>query len=262
MPTERGVIKLTIGGTNYVDFSDIAPGNWATADQVYSGKYFVDSSGNCIPGTGGWLQVKRVSADTQDVTVQPDEGRVLSTVIVNAIKAEAKDNIIPNDNEQTIEPSEDYDFLSKVVIDPVPTTVENATPSLTEQTITRQPGKYISEVIIAPILTEEATVQSAIGADATEEVITPTKGKYFSQVTIQPITGIVAEITPDQDSHTLSSEAGKYYSEIKVAAIQAEECKLNPLETGIWEATPEEGQYYTKVTITKIPRYSGKMEVR
>lgn len=262
MSTTRGVTQLTINGTDYVDFSDIADSNWATAADVYPNKYFIGRDGSRIQGSGGMLQEKTVSADTQPVYVRPDEGKYLSKVTVNAIKAEEKTNITPNDSIQTIQPSGDNDFLSKVVINPVPTTVVTVTPKLGEQTIPRPQGEYFSKIIVDPILTKEAEAQSEIGINAKAIDITPPEGEYLSKVVILPITGTVATIVPSQDRQIFNSVAGHYYSEIQVAAIQAGECKLDPLKTDIWEATPENDQYYTKVTVTKIPRYSGKMEVR
>jgi hypothetical protein len=158
MPTERGVIKLTIDGTNYVDFSDIATGNWATAEDVYRNKYFMGRNGVLTRGIGEALQEKTVSADTQPVDVLPDEGYVLSKVTVNAIKAEVKDDITPSDSEQIIEPSEGSDFLSKVVIKPISTKKVEVTPESGRQTFNNSDGNYISEVVIAPVPTEEARV--------------------------------------------------------------------------------------------------------
>lgn len=84
-------------------------------------------------------------------------------------------SVTPNDDTQEVTADEGYNGLNKVTVAAVQSEEAFIVPSTVRQVLSRGNGKYIKEVIVAGIQTEERTVTE------NGDVI-PAEGKYLSRV--------------------------------------------------------------------------------
>lgn len=145
--------------------------------------------------------------DTQ--TVNPDSGKLLSSVTVNPIPDEyivptgsktitengtvdvteytsAIVNVQPKlqalaaapaTTEVTVTPSDGYDGLSKVVISPINTETKTVTAGTAASTVDASSGKFMTQVTVNPTPSETKTV-------TTNGTVTPSSGKLLSSVAV------------------------------------------------------------------------------
>lgn len=195
MPTERGVIKLTIRDINYVDFSDIEQDQWATEEDVLNDKYYIGHNGVLSQGSGLCAQEKSASADTKEVIVRADQGCYLSKVIISPIQTETA-QFTPNDEGKTIKPVNEKAFLTQVTVHPVPTEEITITPHSYKQEIDRSAGKYISKVEVKPIPLQTIEISPAadtgdyfINSDPYNEEVNKQKG-YYDTIIVKSIRSV------------------------------------------------------------------------
>lgn len=135
---------------------------------------------NTISG-GARKQTKTVTAGTSNKTVTPDEGYLLSSVVVQPTPVETT-TVAAGTSNKTVTPNTGY-FLSSVTVTPTPTQNKSATPTTSAQTIKPDTNYHLGQVTVNAIVTETKTATPT----AASQSITPSSGKYLSKVTVNPI---------------------------------------------------------------------------
>lgn len=107
-------------------------------------------------------QTKNVTPSTSSQVVSSDEGKVLSSVTVDAINTQEKATTAGTTTSSVIPDAGKY--LSKVTINPTPSQEKTVTSSRSAQTVTPDSGKLLSKVIVnglAPTGTYTASSRSS-----------------------------------------------------------------------------------------------------
>lgn len=108
------------------------------------------------------IQTKNVTPSTSSQVVSSDEGKVLSSVTINAINTQEKATTAGTTTSSVIPDAGKY--LSKVTINPTPSQEKTITSSRSTQTVTPDSGKLLSKVIVnglAPTGTYTANSRSS-----------------------------------------------------------------------------------------------------
>lgn len=149
----------------------------ATQDQVDEGRKFY-VAGERLTGTRPIISAQQtvLTAKTPSKTIprgaHDGSGKVY-------IVPEQK-TVVPGITEQSVIPSEGK-VLSEVVVEAIRTEEKSVSPSEVDQTVTPSDGKYLSEVTVEAIQTEEMTVAPS----EEDQTVIPSDGKYFSKVTVK-----------------------------------------------------------------------------
>ena len=87
MPTNRGVIQLTINDTSYTDFSSVEENQWATVKDVLNDKYFIGHNGALLQGTGLVGQEMTITPGLTERTVNAATEKYFSKVKIKSIQS-------------------------------------------------------------------------------------------------------------------------------------------------------------------------------
>ena len=107
-------------------------------------------------------QTKNITPSTSSQVISPDEGKVLSSVTVDAINTQEKATTAGTTTSSVVPDAGKY--LSKVTINPTPSQEKTITSSRSAQTVTPDSGKLLSKVIVnglAPTGTYTASSRSS-----------------------------------------------------------------------------------------------------
>lgn len=132
-------------------------------------------------GGGGNIQeYKSVTADTDPISVVPDAGYDgIAVVGVGPTPSQTK-SVTPTSSSQTVTPDEGK-LLSSVTVNAVPTQTKSATPTSSSQTITPDSGKYLSSVTVGAVSLQSKSVTPT----SSQQTITPDSGySGLSSVTV------------------------------------------------------------------------------
>lgn len=92
-------------------------------------------------------------------------------------------NVMPTTNNQTVT-ADNGKVLSSVSIEAIQTQTKSATPSITAQTITPDNGKYLTSVSVDAILTQSKSATPS----GSVQTINPDNGYYLSSVSVGAVT--------------------------------------------------------------------------
>ena len=135
-------------------------------------------------------ETKTVKSTTTSQTIYPTSGKYISQVTVEPIVLEEV-SVTPSTSSQTITPSQNKDGINQVNVSAIETEQKTVKSTTTSQTITPTSGKYIDEITVNPISTQNksvtitenttTTIQADSGYDGlgTVEVMTNVSGSSF-----------------------------------------------------------------------------------
>ena len=132
---------------------------------------------NTISG-GARKQTKTVVAGTSNKTVTPDEGYLLSSVVVQPTPAETT-TVAAGTSNKIVTPNAGY-FLSSVTVTPTPSETKTQAAGTSNVTVTPTSGKLLSKVTVTPTPSETKTATPSTAS----QNITPSSGKLLSKVTV------------------------------------------------------------------------------
>ena len=148
----------------------------------------------------------QVAATAGTVTYTPSAGEVYGVITVNKVVSQSKTAVLQIDDgvtrSDTIEPDEGK-VLSSVVVPRIKTESQETTAGTSAKTVTpSEAGKYLTQVTVLPTPTETKTVNWTyvdVANGITSDTYTPSSGKYFSAFTVnrvdnkyQDISGVTA----------------------------------------------------------------------
>ncbi len=117
---------------------------------------------NTISG-GAKKQTKTVVAGTSNKTVTPDEGYLLSSVVVQPTPSEST-TVVAGTSNKTVTPNTGY-FLSSVKVSPTPIQNKSATPTASAQTIKPDTNYHLGQVTVNAINVTFSAMQSNFNMD-------------------------------------------------------------------------------------------------
>lgn len=205
-------------------------------------------------------QTKSATPKVSQQTIAPDSGKYLTSVTVEAIPnqrtassetiSEAKTyqagyypaswtvtpdggtptlqekTVAPTASSQEVTPDANYDGLSKVTVNAVPTETGSATPSTSQQTITPTSGKFFSSVTVGAVQTEEKSVTPT----SSQQTVTPTAGKFLSKVTVgaAPSYTSVEKTIEENGTYTAANDNADGYSVVTVNTVVSPIIPVDP----------------------------------
>lgn len=143
-----------------------------------------------------------------------------SSVVVNVEPTLQAKTQVPDANPVEVTPDEGYDGLSKVTVEAIPSQyiIPNGTKTITENGTADIKVYANVDVNVAPKL------QSKTQAPGTTAVTVKPDANYdgLSQVTVSAIATETKSATPTKAAQIITPTAGKYLSQVTVAAIPAD----------------------------------------
>lgn len=155
--------------------------------------------------------------------------------------------VTPTTSQQTVTP-DDGKYLSEVTVEAIQVQSKSAVPSTNQQTITPDAGKYLDSVTITAIQTQ---TKSAAPSESAQSIV-PDSGKYLSKVDISAIQTQTKSATPTTSAQSVTPDSGKYLSKVDISAIQTQSKSVTPAVSA-QTVTPDSGKYLSGVTVAAIP---------
>lgn len=155
--------------------------------------------------------------------------------------------VTPTTSQQTVTPDEGK-YLSEVTVEAIQVQSKSAVPSTSQQNITPDAGKYLDSVTIGAIQTQ---TKSAAPSESAQSIV-PDSGKYLSKVDISAIQTQAKSATPTTSAQSVTPDNGKYLSRVDISAIQTQSKSVTPA-TSAQTVTPDSGKYLSGVTVAAIP---------
>lgn len=198
----------TLSGTTLTVQAVVTPS--VSAGYVNSGNSGVVTIKGNVP-----VETKTITPSTSAQTIIPTSGKLINSVVVNAIATESK-TVKSTLATATVTPTAGK-YIDQVIVSPIVLEAKSVTPSASSQEVTPSSGKDgLSKVTVNAVPTETKSVKST---QATQ-TITPSSGKFISQVTVDPVVVQAKTVTPTTATQTISPDTGKdYLTSVKINAI-------------------------------------------
>lgn len=161
--------------------------------------------------------------------------------------------VTPTKSVQTVTPDANYDALSKVTVNAIPSDyiVPSGTKTITANG-TSDVTQYASVTVNVPAVVPNLQAKTVSPTTALQTV-TPDSGyDGLSQVTVNAVQTETKSVSPSDSEHTVTPTAGKYLSSVTVDAIPTETKTVTPTKS-TQTIMPTPGQYLTTVTVNPIP---------
>ena len=212
-----------------------------------------------IPDVGyDWLTKVKASIDLENktvsinhglLTVEPDDGKVINTVLINGpVDRGAWTNSLDTTTTEVTIPEGYHNGNGKVGI-----TTQSKTTSLntntTSVTVKPDSGKVLNQVI-ASITTQSKSV--SLDTSKTSVTVKPDSGKVLSQVTANIDTQSKSITVNSTGTTTVTPDSGKVLSQVTVTAnvpTVSTQSKSTSISYGSTTVYPDSGYYLSSVTV-------------